>query len=110
MSLLTDFAKGASQTAFKVIGEENITINGGAAIAAVLNETESSGDYQEGGYPSDSALTAVVSIDDWNTNYPNDPQTYLRKLGTARSQTLKVDSIRKGASFVEITFIDEEGA
>lgn len=110
MSAVSDFVKGAGSQAFDLIGAESITIDGGGQVDAVLNETASTASYEPGGYDHGTLLTAVVSVTDWEAAYPNDAQTYLRKTATARGQTLRVNAIRKGASFVEVELIDEEEA
>jgi hypothetical protein len=102
MSKLTDFAAAQFSKAREVIGGEDF-IMGGETVSVVLNEVETANDeYQEGGFPLVESCVAVASLSEWNTKFPNAASTYIKKTATVRGQSLKVQRIRAGQSFVTI--------
>lgn len=110
MSALSQFATAQFVSARALIGGEDITVNGGTAISAVLNEIENSREYDAGGFEPGTTLRAVVLKSAWDSAYPLAAQAYLGKSATARSQTFTVSRISSGVGFVEIDFVDEEAA
>lgn len=107
MSLLTSFLSYASLQAFDVIGNEPLSINGGAAVNAVMNDVRSSREFAEIGMDTDTLLDCVVRISDWQASYTETGLFYVGKLATARGATFRVDSVSVGASFVTISLKDK---
>lgn len=108
MSRLTDFAASGFALARGVIGGESLSINGGDAISAVIAEVERTRSYESGGYDQVVTLDAVVSLADWLASYAAGDSTYFGKPATARSQTFRVSTIRRGASFVTVRLTSEK--
>lgn len=102
MSSLTDFAAAQFLRSRAVIGGEDLAINGGTAVSAVLAEVSNGREYDDG-FERAQALDAVVSIADWSVAYTLAASSYLGKTATARGLTFRVASIRKGQSFVTLS-------
>lgn len=62
MSALTSFLSSASKNAFAVIGNEPLTVNGGTAVNAVMNDTRNTREFAEIGMDTDIRL--IASSDD----------------------------------------------
>jgi hypothetical protein len=104
MSLLSDFVAAVAPQAKTIIGAESITVAGGQAVAAILNEVGSGSAFGDVGFDADTALTALVSRADWiAAGYSATGSTYLKKTATALSQTFRVDHIDIGAHFVKLS-------
>jgi hypothetical protein len=102
MSKLTDFAAAQFSKAREIIGGEEFVMLG-ETLSVVLNEVETTNDeYQEGGFPLIESCIAVASLSEWSTKFPNAANTYVKKIATVRSQSLRVQRIRAGQSFVTI--------
>lgn len=86
----------------EVIGGEDIAIDGGTALSAVVAETDESRDIDGQGFDRDQSVTATVSIADWSANYPGGAKAHLGKPATCRSRTWRVGSVAVGQSFVTI--------
>ena len=95
MSLVSDFVQSMATQAFAMIGAETITING-TAISCVLAEVEDSKDFATGGFDPVKRLQAVCKTSDLPVG------SILKKAATARSQTFRVEEIRKGGDFTTI--------
>lgn len=102
MSSLTNFAASMFTRARSIIGGETVTINGGAALSAVVAETDESREMEAGGFDRDQSVTLTVSVADWSANYPGGAKAWLGKPATCRDRTWRVGSIRDGQSFVTI--------
>lgn len=106
MSDLSDFAQNAFRdVARDMIGAESVTVAGGSAVSAVLNEARYSRDFEEGGFDSDERLTAVIDADTWAAAYASALPSYRGETATARGRTWRVDEISGGLGFVELTLI-----
>ena len=103
MSILTDFAAAQFQQARTVIGGEDLTIDGGTAVSAILAEADNSREFNGGGFDRDQSLSAVVSITDWQATYPSADKAYLGKDATARGRVWRVGAIRSGQAFVTVS-------
>jgi hypothetical protein len=106
MSALTSFLTSASENAFAVIGNEPLTINGGTAVNAVMNDVANSRQYAEIGMDTDTTLDCVVRLSDWTAAYTEAGLFYVGKLATARGLSFRVDGVDVGASFVTIRLKD----
>jgi hypothetical protein len=106
MSALTSFLSSASENAFAVIGNEPLTVNGGTAVNAVMNDVANSRQYAEIGMDTDTNLDCVVRLSDWTAAYTEAGIFYVGKLATARGLSFRVDSVDVGASFVTIRLKD----
>jgi hypothetical protein len=104
MSALTRFAASMFTRARSVIGGETVAINDGAAISAVVAETDESRDLDSSGFDRDQSLTVTVSIADWSANYPCGAKAYFGKTAVCRERTWRVGDIKAGQSFVTIRF------
>lgn len=107
MSLLTSFIASASLQAFDTIGNEPLSVNGGTAVNAVMNDVRSSREFVEIGMDTDTLLDCVVRISDWQASYTESGLFYVGKLATARGAIFRVDSVSVGASFVTISLKDK---
>ncbi len=85
-----------------VIGGESVSVGGGAAVSAVLNEAEQSREFEDSGFDRSQSLDAVVLLTDWTTSYTSRDKDYLGKAATARGITWRVLAIRRGAGFITI--------
>jgi hypothetical protein len=106
MSALTSFLSSASENAFAIIGNEPLTVNGGTAVNAVMNDVANSRQYAEIGMDTDTTLDCVVRLSDWTAAYTEAGIFYVGKLATARGLSFRVDSVDVGASFVTIRLKD----
>jgi hypothetical protein len=106
MSQLTAFLSSASETGFAAIGNEPLTVNGGTAVNAVMNDVTNSRQYAEIGMDTDTTLDCVVRLSDWTAAYTEAGLFYVGKLATARGLSFRVDSVEVGASFVTIRLKD----
>jgi len=106
MSQLTAFLLSASKNGFAVIGNEPLTVNGGTAVNAVMNDVTNSRQYAEIGMDTDTNLDCVVRLSDWTAAYTEAGIFYVGKLATARGLSFRVDSVDVGASFVTIRLKD----
>jgi len=106
MSQLTAFLSSASENGFAVIGNEPLTVNGGTAVNAVMNDVANSRQYAEIGMDTDTNLDCVVRLSDWTAAYTEAGIFYVGKLATARGLSFRVDSVDVGASFVTIRLKD----
>jgi len=106
MSQLTAFLSSASETGFSVIGNESLTVNGGTAVNAVMNDVANSRQYAEIGMDTDTNLDCVVRLSDWTAAYTEAGIFYVGKLATARGLLFRVDGVDVGASFVTIRLKD----
>ena len=104
MSLLSDFVANVAPQAITTIGAESVTVGGGSAVGAILNEVSNGSTFGEVGFDGDSALTALVSRADWIVaGYSATGSTYVKKTATARGLTFRVDRVEIGAHFVKLT-------
>lgn len=111
MSIVSDFAKGAFAKAKDAIGGEDLSIDGGATVSAVLAEVTTDRDYEGGGFADEGTrLRAVVSLTDWSAEYAAAAETYLGKTATARGLTFTVESIETGVVFVQVELVGGERA
>jgi len=108
MSRLTDFAQSQFREARAIIGSETVSIAGGTALSAVLNEADRSRNYEGTGWDQVVSLDAVVSSVDWAADYPEHDGVYFGKTATARGQTFRVGGIRHGQGFVTIRLTSEK--
>jgi hypothetical protein len=106
MSQLTAFLSSASETGFAVIGNEPLTVNGGTAVNAVINDVANSRQYVEIGMDTDTNLDCVVRLSDWTAAYTEAGLFYVGKLATARGLSFRVDGVDVGPSFVTIRLKD----
>ena len=111
MSLLTDFIASAAVAAESIIGAELLTIGGGAAVNAVLNEVTSAKDFTETGFSAGVEFSAVIRRAAWlAAGYSVAGAQYVTKTATARGQTFRVDSVAVGQSFIRVALKEKEKA
>lgn len=96
MSILSDFAKNASQSAFTMIGAESVTI-GSTTISCVLNEIDQGRDMVEYGFEKTKRVQAVCRSEDMPST------SVLKKRATARGENFTVSEVQSGATFTTIT-------
>lgn len=96
MSIVTAHALAAATQSFAMIGAETVTING-TDISCVLAEADESKEFEGTGFAPSKRLTAVCKT----SALPSG--TLLKKIATARSETWRVEGIRKGGSFTTLT-------
>jgi hypothetical protein len=96
MSIVTAHALAASTQSFAMIGAETVAING-TGISCVLAEADESKTFGEVGFEPAKRITAVCKT----SALPSG--TLLKKVATARSETWRVEGIRKGGSFTTLT-------
>jgi len=96
MSIVTAHALAAATHSFAMIGAETVTISS-TDISCVLAEADESKTFGETGFEPVKRLTAVCKT----SALPSG--TLLKKIATARSETWRVEGIRKGGSFTTIT-------
>ena len=105
MSILSDFIAAVAPIAQTVIGTETLAINGGTAVDGIYNEARNSRDYEEGGFERDGMMDFVVLTSTFTAAYPAAATTYLGQKAVGRSETWRISSISKGASFVTIGLV-----
>lgn len=105
MSLLSDFAKSAHSLAAAIIGQEALTISGGADVLGVMNEAAFNRDYEGGGFEQSATLDVVIENTAFAAVYPDPVKFYEGKSATARSESWRIGRISKGASFIQISLI-----
>lgn len=105
MSILSDFTRAAHSLAQSIIGGETLTIRGGSAVTGTASEVTSSRDYEEGGFEGLSMLDFVIDATDFSTAYPAAISSYQGKTATARGETWRVATIKKGAFFVTVSLV-----
>jgi hypothetical protein len=105
MSILSDFIAAVAPIAQAVIGTETLAINGGTAIAGTYNEARNSRDYEEGGFERDGMMDFLVLASTFAAAYPASTTSYLGNKAVGRSETWRISSISKGASFVSIGLV-----
>ena len=111
MSLLTDFMSTGSVDLQSAIGAEPLTIGGGTAVNAVLNEITSSKEFENTGFIPSAEFSAVVRRSAWiAAGYSTDGKTYAAKIATTRSLTFRVDSVSVGQAFVTVRLKEKEKA
>lgn len=110
MGIVSDFVKGVSGAGMSALGTESFSIDGGAVLSAVLNEDESSRDFETGGHDNERTLKAVIPSAEWDAGYASASREYLGKPASARGVAYVVAGISKGISFVEVELSDEEAA
>jgi hypothetical protein len=103
MSIVSNFARTMANQAFSMIGEEPVVI-GGTTLQCVLSEVEDSKDFTMGGFDPVKRLQAVCRTADM----PG--ASILKKTATARAQTFRVETVRKGADFTTIVLEQAEKA
>jgi hypothetical protein len=109
MSLLTAFMASAAVKAESIIGAETLTIGGGTAVNAVLNEVTSSKDFTETGFSPGVEFSAVIRRAAWiAAGYSVAGAQYVTKSAVARSLTFRVDSVSVGQSFVRVGLKEKE--
>ena len=103
MSLVSEFARIASQIGFERIGAENITIGAGTAVEAILNEIRVTKSYTEGGREIEKALEAVIRREDWDAaSYPASGASLIFQKVAVWGENLRVSSVDVGVSFVRV--------
>jgi len=80
---------------FATIGAESVVI-GTTTLDCVLAEVEDGKDFATGGFENVKRLTAVCRSADIPT------ATILKKVATARGDSFRVESVRKGGTFTTI--------
>lgn len=105
MSILSNFTKAAHSLARGIIGGESLTIRGGAAVSGIASEVTASRDYEEGGFEGSSTLEFVIDATEFVAAYPASLATYQGKTATARGETWRVATIKKGAFFVTVSLV-----
>jgi hypothetical protein len=103
MSLVTEFARIASQVAADAIGTDEVVIGAGNPVEAVLNEIRATKDYTEAGRMVEKTLEAVVRREDWDAaGYSSTGSGLVFQKATARSETFRVLAVDVGAAFVRV--------
>lgn len=103
MSIVSDFVRSMAGQAFPMIGEETVTI-GATVLSCVLAEVDDGKDYSTGGFEIARRLQAVCRTADM-------PATSLiKKAATARGESFRVESVRKGADFTTLILEQVEKA
>lgn len=111
MSLLTEFTTTVGTLAAAIIGEEPVTIGGGTAVMAVLNEVADSRQFVDIGMDPSVGLTAIIRKAAWAAaGYSSPGSQYVGKLAVTRSLSFRVESVKIGVSFVELALADKEKA
>jgi len=102
MSILTDFATAAFQSARTVIGGETLSINGGATVSGVLNEIADSQSYGDTGFTPIATFQAVVDTAEFVAIYTSSIRTYIGATVTTRSRTFRLVDITSGRTFTTL--------
>lgn len=103
MSIVSSFVRSMAEQAFPMIGEESVVI-GSTTLSCALSEVEDSKDFSSGGFEPIKTLQAVCRTADMPA------ASILKKTAIARSQTFRVEQVRKGADFTTITLEQVEKA
>lgn len=103
MSIVSSFVRSMAEQAFPMLGEESVVI-GAATLQCVLAEVDDTKDFSTGGFEVVKTLQAVCRTEDMPA------ASILKKTATARSQTFRVEGVRKGADFTTITLQQVEKA